>query len=104
MISRGYDVLTPVPVSVVYEDWQSAYYGIRIVFEKSRYSEYTSEDTIDPSWANPMHVGIRVFPDHCPQRTYANGTVEDGKAYVLTAIDMSDATKPTNGTYILTKQ
>lgn len=34
MISRGYDTLTPVPVSVVYEDWKSDYYGIEIVFEK----------------------------------------------------------------------
>lgn len=107
MISRGYDTLTPVPISVVYEDWESDYYGIRIVFEKSRYSEYTSEDTLNPSWSNPMSVGIRVFPDHCPEwktKTCANGTIEDGKAYVLTAIDMSDATEPTNGTYILTKQ
>ena len=41
-----------------------------------------------------MTVGIYVFPDHCPQRTYANGTVEDGKSYVLTDINMSDATRP----------
>ena len=47
---------------------------------------------------------IYVFPDHCPQRTYANGTVDDGKSYVLTDINMSDATRPVNGTYILTKQ
>lgn len=107
MISRGYDTLTPVPISVVYEDWESDYYVIEIVFENSRYAEYSSEDTYDTFWSNPMSVGIRVFPDHCPEwktKTCANGTIEDGKAYVLTAIDMSDATPPTNGTYILTKQ
>lgn len=104
MISRGYDTLTPVPVSVVYEDWKSDYYGIEIVFEKTRYAEYSSEDTFDSFWSNPMTVGIYVFPDHCPQRTYANGTVEDGKSYVLADINMSDATRPVNGTYILTKQ
>ena len=107
MISRGYDTLTPVPISVVYEDWESDYYVIEIVFENSRYAEYSSEDTYDTFWSNPMSVGIRVFPDHCPEwktKTCANGTIEDGKAYVLTAIDMSDATPPTNGTYILAKQ
>ena len=104
MISRGYDTLTPVPVSVVHRDWKSDYYGIEIVFEKTRYAQYVSEDTFDSYWSNPMTVGIYVFPDHCPQRTYANGTVEDGRSYVLTDINMSDATKPVNGTYILTKQ
>mgnify|MGYP007132880494 CR=1 FL=1 len=104
MISRGYDTLTPVPISVVYEDWKSDDYIVKIVFENSRYAQYVSEDTLDSYWSNPMDVGICVFPDHCPQKTYANGTVEDGKSYVLTDINMSDATKPVNGTYILTKQ
>ena len=96
VISRGYDTLTPVPLSVVYEDWNSDYYSLKIIFENTRSN--------DSYFNNPMTVGMRVFPNHCPQKTYANGTVEDGRAYVLTDIHVSDATPPTNGTYILTKQ
>lgn len=100
MISRGYDTLTPVPISVVYENWKSDYYGLKIVFEKTRYAQYVAEDTYDTFWSDPMTIAIRVYPDHCPQWLTSNGTVEEGKAYVLTDISGS----PVKGKCILTKQ
>lgn len=101
MVSVGYDTLTPVQISVTYEDWGADWQGLndycrlKITFEKTKYSEYfTKESLKDPWW-----ISIFVYPDHCPEQKCANGTIEDGKSYVLT-----DIGKAMNGTYILTKQ
>ena len=91
MISRGYDTLTPVSIAVVVETYPS----VKIVFENTKSN--------DSYFYGLLKVGIRIFPNHCPQVTYANGTVEDGKAYVLTDVRASGI-EPPNGTCILTKQ
>lgn len=98
VISRGYDALTPVPISVVYHDWESPYCGLEIIFETSKYSQYWANS--DESLQDPLPIGMRVYPQQASRITYANGTVEKGDACVTTDVGQSTM----HGEYILTRQ
>lgn len=93
LITRGYDTLTPVQISVVYNDWESPYYGLEIIFEKTKYSPYGMFD-------DPMTIGMRVYPRASGSWNYSNGTVEEGKSYITSYI----STFTVNDPCILTKQ
>lgn len=98
-ITEGYDNLTAVPINVVYNDWEAPYYGLEIMFDKVDYAEYGE------GWPkSKLTIMLHVYPRTYGNRQYANGTLDDGSAAVVTEINTPSTTHPINGQCILTKQ